>query len=104
MKSLLRTINCLILIAASANVCHSRTVLSESTGEPIIYASIGVINRNTGTVADTLGNFSLNIPAEFINDSIRISSVGFVAKKFAVKDIKNMPDTIFLAKCLMKSL
>lgn len=63
----------------------------------MIYASIGVINRNLGTVADTLGNFSLKIPAEFIDDSIRISSIGYVAKTFAVKDIQNIPDTILLA-------
>lgn len=43
-----------------------------------------------------MGNFSLSIPAEFVNDSIRISSIGYVAKTFAVKDIKNIPDTIFL--------
>lgn len=77
-------------------ICHARTVLSESTREPVIYASIGVINRTLGTVAD-LGNFSLKIPAEFIDDSIRISSIGYVAKTFAVKDIQNIPDTILLA-------
>lgn len=71
--------------------------MSQSTREPIIYASVGVINQNLGTVTDTLGNFSLSIPAEFLNDSIRISSIGYVAKTFAVKDIKNIPDTIFLA-------
>lgn len=106
MKSLLRIINCLLLITVSTNICSSRTVLSESTGKPVIYASIGVINRNLGTVTDSLGNFSLKIPAEYINDSIRISSIGHVAKIFAVKDIKNIPDTIFLAMmrlCLMKS-
>ena len=97
MKSLLRIINCLLLITVSTNICSSRTVLSESTGEPVIYASIGVINRNLSTVTDSLGNFSLKIPAEYINDSIRISSIGHVAKIFAVKDIKNIPDTIFLA-------
>lgn len=106
MKSLLRIINCMLLITVSTNICSSRTVLSESTGKPVIYASIGVINRNLGTVTDSLGNFSLKIPAEYINDSIRISSIGHVAKIFAVKDIKNIPDTIFLAMmrlCLMKS-
>lgn len=97
MESLLRNILCLFLITASANICHARTVLSESTREPVIYASIGVINRTLGTVADTLGNFSLKIPAEFIDDSIRISSIGYVAKTFAVKDIQNIPDTILLA-------
>ena len=75
--------------------------MSESTKEPIAYACIGVINRNLGTVTDTLGNFSLKIPAEFINDSIRISCIGYVAKTFAVKDIKNIPDTIYLADDVM---
>lgn len=98
MKSLLRTIICLILAEASAIVCYPRTVLSESTRKPVIYAGIGVINRNLGTVADTSGNFSLQIPAEFINDSIRISSIGYVAKTFAVRDIAKLPDTIFLAE------
>lgn len=97
MKSQLRSIICLCLTTASTNICQSRTVLSESTREPVVYASIGVINRNLGTVADTLGNFALKIPAELINDSIRISSIGYIARTFAVKDIKNMPDTIFLA-------
>lgn len=97
MKSLLCTLICLILVAANTHTCYSRTVLSESTGEPVIYASVGVINRNLGTVTDTLGNFSLKIPTEFINDTIRISSVGYLPKTFAAKDINNIPDTIFLA-------
>ena len=101
MKSLLRTIFCLVSAMASINTGYSRTVLSEATREPIIYASVGVINRNLGTVADTLGNFSLKIPSEFVNDSIRISSVGYIAKTFAVKDIKNIPDTIYLADDVM---
>lgn len=97
MKSLFRTIVSIILAATNTYLCHSRTVLSESTREPVVYASVGVINRNLGTVTDTLGNFSLAIPAEFADDSIRISSVGYVAKTFAVKDIRNIPDTILLA-------
>lgn len=86
-----------ILASSVTSLGHSRTVLSEATRDPIIYASVGVINRNLGTVTDTMGNFSLKIPADFINDSIRISSIGYVAKTFAVKDISSIPDTIFLA-------
>lgn len=97
MKSLLRTLICLISVTASAHLCYSHTILSESTREPVVYASVGVINRNLGTVTDTSGNFSLQIPYEFINDSIKISSIGYVAKTFAVKDICNIPDTILLA-------
>lgn len=75
---------------------HCRTVLSSSTGEPVAYASVGVINRNLGTVTDSSGRFSLKIPPEYAEDSVRISSVGYRARTFAVRDIKDMPDTILL--------
>lgn len=97
MRSMLRVLIGFILISAGAGRCYSSIVLSASTGEPVIYASVGVVNRNLGTVADTLGRFSLNIPAEYINDSIRISSIGYLPKIFAVKDIDKIADTIFLA-------
>lgn len=101
MRMLLRTVICLVFASASTRLCYSRTVLSESTGEPVAYASVGVVNRNLGTVTDTLGNFSLKIPPEYINDSIRISCIGYVSKTFAVKDINSIPDTIFLADDVM---
>lgn len=96
MKSQHRSLVCTVIGAISIFAGYSRTIVSASTKEPIIYAGVGVINRNLGTVTDTAGNFSLSIPSEFINDSIRISSIGYVARTFAVKDIKNISDTIFL--------
>lgn len=74
----------------------ARTVISKTTGEPIIYASVGIVNRNLGTVTDSLGNFSLTVPAEYFNDSLRISCVGYTTGTFAVKDFSNIPDTIKL--------
>lgn len=79
-------------------LCMSaRTVVSESTGKPIAYASVGVVNRNLGTVTDTLGFFSLKIPDEYLADTLRISSIGYVAKSFAVSVLASVPDTIALA-------
>lgn len=75
---------------------NARTVVSKSTGEPIVYASVGIVNRNLGTVTDSLGNFSLAVPAENINDSLRISSIGYTSRTFAVKDFADIPDTIKL--------
>lgn len=97
MKSLLCKLLCCLLLSVGCVVGYARTVVSASTGEPVIYAGVGIVNRNLGTVTDTLGNFSLKIPADYINDSIRISSVGYVAQTFAVKDMENIPDTIRLA-------
>jgi len=75
---------------------NARTVVSKSTGEPIVYASVGIVNRNLGTVTDSLGNFLLTVPAENLNDSFRISSIGYITKTFAVKDFTDIPDTIKL--------
>ena len=98
MRSLLPKFICCLLLPATALSSFSRTIVSESDKKPIIYASVGVINCKLGTVTDTLGNFSLKIPAEYINDSIRISSVGYLPRTFAVRDIANLPDTITLAE------
>ena len=98
MKSpIIYRICCFLTLCAITIPGISRTVISKADGEPIRYASIGVINRNIGTVSDSLGRFTLTIPAEYINDSVRISSVGYVAQTFAVKDLKNIPDTIELS-------
>ena len=74
-----------------------RVVISESTREPIVFASVGIINRNLGTLTDSLGRFTLSVPADYINDTLKISSVGYRPKVFAVKDFRNVPDTIVLA-------
>ncbi len=81
---------------------YSRVVISQSTREPIIYASVGVVNRNLGTVTDSLGHFSLSVPNEYLNDTLRISSIGYLPKSFAIKDFGIIPDTIMLADDLVE--
>lgn len=94
----LRTIvACVILMICGWRYSCARTVVSETTGEPIVYASVGIVNRNLGTVTDSLGNFSLTVPDRYLDDTLRISSVGYLPKSFAVKDFANIPDTIRLA-------
>jgi hypothetical protein len=51
--------------------------LNQNTQAPLPYASIGVLGRSVGTVADEQGRFSLRIPREYDADSLRISLVGF---------------------------
>lgn len=57
MESVFRNIAVLILLSVNLSVVYSRTVIAESTKEPVIYASVGIINRNLGTVTDSMGNF-----------------------------------------------
>lgn len=87
---------CILLMICGYLYLGARTVISETTGEPIIYASVGIVNRNLGTVTDSLGNFSLTVPAEYFNDSLRISCVGYTTRTFRCQDFSNIPDTIKL--------
>lgn len=50
MKLLNPYIACALAGLLSVFAGYGRTVLSESTKEPVIYAGVGVINRNLGTV------------------------------------------------------
>lgn len=96
MKTSIVAIFCFATLLLWASSAHGRTVISATRGEPVIYAGVGIINRNLGTVTDTLGNFSLKIPPELAGDSVRISAVGYASKTFAVSDIALLPDTIEL--------
>lgn len=99
-KSLRHIIGTLLLLCSLNG--YSKVVISQSTHEPIVYASVGIVNRNLGTVTDSLGHFSLSVPNEYINDTLRISSIGYIPQSFVVKDFKNIPDTILLADDLVE--
>ncbi|HEX8658382.1 MAG TPA: carboxypeptidase-like regulatory domain-containing protein [Hymenobacter sp.] len=54
-------------------------VVDAATGRPLPYASVGVLHRPVGTVADGEGHFSLAVPGQYEADSLRISLVGYRA-------------------------
>ena len=60
-------------------------ILSKSDEHPIPFATIGVKGKNAGTVADQNGSFRMSFP-RFVkhNDSLVISSIGFVSLKLPV--------------------
>jgi len=71
-------------------------VFDASTGEPLIYASIGVIETSVGTITSEKGNFKLevkNLPNKSI---IRFSMIGFKAKTFTIEELTNQGNAIRL--------
>jgi hypothetical protein len=63
--------------AQSESESVSGQVLDRNTRAPLPYASVGVLGRPAGTVADEQGRFSLPISREYDADSLRISLVGY---------------------------
>ena len=62
-----------------AAITVSGTVTSQNDGEALIGVSIIVKGTNTGTVTDTDGKYSLNVPNE--DDILVFSSIGYFTKE-----------------------
>ena len=71
-------------------------VLDASTEEPLIYASIGVINTQFGTITDEKGNYNLEIKGLSSNSLVRFSMIGFKSHIYAIEELLNKENTIRL--------
>jgi hypothetical protein len=71
-------------------------VVSASNNEPLIYASIGVIETSFGTITNEEGNFNLEIKGLPVNAQVRFSMVGFKSKTFTIEDISNKENILRL--------
>ena len=73
-------------------------ILDNKTNAPLPYVNIGILNKEFGTVTDNNGKFILNLKEELVNDTIRISSIGYKPVEFLVKNMtqKRQPISIKL--------
>ncbi|RNI30830.1 hypothetical protein EFA69_06920 [Rufibacter immobilis] len=62
-------------------------VVDAGTGETIGYASVGVVETETGTIADEEGSFSLTVPEAHFGKTLRISAIGYAPKDVKVDDL-----------------
>ena len=74
----------------------SGLILDEKTNEPLPYVNIGILNREIGTVSDIEGNFNLQLKKEFVNDTIRISSIGYRPIEIIVNNIKQKNEPLLI--------
>lgn len=85
-----------VSVAAFSSGAHPRVVVSGADNSPVPYASVGLLHHTLGTVADSLGHFSMTVPADCLGDTLRISAIGYLHRDFIVRDLLQMPDTIRL--------
>ena len=75
------------------------TIVDEETNSPLVYASIGILNRPVGTISDTLGNYFFEISNEYVNDTLQVSHAGYETKKLLLSEFAKQDDkTIKLVK------
>lgn len=77
-------------------------VLDVSNGEPLIYASIGVIETSYGTITDEKGNFKLEIKNLPNSLFVRFSMIGFKAKTYTIEELSNKDNILRLENEIYK--
>lgn len=68
---------------------YSGTVYDSKTREPLPFVSIGVLNKGIGTVAQADGQFTITIPVEFVNDTLRFSMVGYTSVEWTASQFRS---------------
>ena|SRR5437879_3613854 len=72
--------------AIGKDIQFDGVVMEQDSKQPLAYASIGVLNKPTGTVSDSLGHFDLVIGNEYLNDTLQVSMIGYYPVKISIRE------------------
>ena len=73
------------------------TLLDASSKDPVPYASIGLIGKNSGSISNLSGHFLLKTGTESIEDSIGVWSLGYQNYMAPVFSLIGKDNTIYLS-------
>jgi hypothetical protein len=60
-------------------------ITDDESGEPLPYATIGIMSKGRGTVTNNNGEFGINITRDCVNDSLSVSYLGYFSRKIPVR-------------------
>jgi hypothetical protein len=84
--SLVLLLSCQLLVCQN----YKGIIVNSKNGNPIEYVNVGVIKKNIGTVSDNKGKYSINLVAEFDNDTLMFSCIGYQPYLIKVSEFKNL--------------
>lgn len=81
-----------IFLMLNFGVLNSQEIIikgtvNDSINNPIKYSSIGVLNKEIGTVTDQMGGFTLIINESMKQDTLRVSCLGYKSKDLLIQEI-----------------
>ncbi len=65
------------------------TVLDAKTNAPLQYVNVGILNKGVGTVTRKDGHFQMEVPKELLQDTLKISMLGYKPYEIVVDDIED---------------
>lgn len=89
MKAIYLIYVCIIYYSVSFSQTYSGHVNDQSSGEPIPYVNIGIMDQNIGTVSNDKGQFGIELNDIEDNDTLFISCIGYERKTYLISDFKN---------------
>lgn len=91
MKSLSTLILFFFLIPLSySQITLEGTIKEAGSGKPVSYVNIGVIGKNIGTVSNDEGKFRITIPANYADETVRISMLGYSPQQYKVQELQKL--------------
>ena len=73
--------------ACSQDIQLSGSVQAQDSRHPLPFVNIGIRGKNTGTVADEDGRFTLRIPAARAHDTLTFSAIGYQERAFPLAQL-----------------
>ncbi len=71
-------------------------IVESQSGDPVVYAGVGLLGRSYGTISNEDGEFVLKVPTKDIGDTLGITSMGYETKKIPVYQLLGNELTIRL--------
>lgn len=79
----------LIYYSVAFSQAYSGKLVDKHSGVPILYANIGISNKNIGTVSNAKGEFKLELNSTEDYDTLFISCIGYERKSYLISNFKN---------------
>ena len=77
-------------------------VIDSSSGEPLEYVSIGVVNTSIGIITDSKGNFKIEVKGQSPKAIIRISMISYAPQTFTIEELSAKKNIIKLVSTPMQ--
>ncbi|RNI31179.1 carboxypeptidase-like regulatory domain-containing protein [Rufibacter latericius] len=75
--------------------------ITDQQAQPLGYVNIGVVGKDVGTVSTANGTFTITFPAEFEEETVQVSAIGYATRTWKVKDFRQQfsePDAVISLK------
>ena len=77
-------------------------VIDSSSGEPLEYVRIGVVNTSIGIITDSKGNFKIDVKGQSPKAVVRISMISYAPQTYTIEELSAKENIIKLVSTPMQ--